>query len=259
MFGTLVVINSAEGLHTLTHGNTLHGAEIMALKRPHEPLTYYHTDSPIGHIFSAYQTRLQNANIAVIGLGAGTMAAYAQPGQNWTFYEINPLIVKVASDEHLFTYLTDCQAKKQIMLGDGRQSIASAADKEYKLIAFDAFSSDAIPVHLTTREAIRLYLTKLADGGLLVFHISSRSIDLKPTLRELAKDAHLACLVEVAGQNKSWKKDRKLISTWFVMARTAEDLAPLRVGSSFVPPDTSPKASLWTDDFSNLLETLRLN
>ena len=257
-FGTLTVVNSKDNAHLLAHGNTLHGAEFMTLPRPHKPISYYHADSPYGHLFAAYDEKLKHANIAVVGLGCGTMAAYAQPGQTWTFYEINPMMLKVASDPNLFTYLTDCRAKYKVSMGDGRQSIAREKDNEFQMIAFDAFSSDAIPVHLLTREAIRLYLSKLAPGGLLVFHISSRTVDLKPTLRELAKDANLSCLVEMSGSNDDWSQQRKLSSTVLVMARSAADLAVLRAKTKFKPPDTTPKASLWTDDFSNLLEILRL-
>jgi len=257
-FGTLVVQMTNDGSHYLTHGNILHGVEFMSAPRPHLPIAYYHADSPIAHIFGSFKKKFRNANIAVVGLGSGTMAAYAEPGQNWTFYEINPLVVQIAEDPNLFTYLTDCKAHKTIVLGDGRQAISKANDKEYNMIAFDAFSSDAIPVHLLTKEAIHLYLSKLADGGILVFHISNRSIDLQPILRELAKDAHLTSLVEVAGQQTSSNPKHKLVSTWFVMARNEDDLSELRTHSQFVPPSQSPVVSLWTDDFSNLLETFKL-
>jgi spermidine synthase len=169
------------------------------------------------------------------------------------------MMLKIASDEKLFTYYADCKATHKVIIGDGRQALAHARDGEYDMITFDAFSSDAIPVHLLTREALQLYLSKLAPGGVLVFHISSRTVDLKPTLRELAKDANLTCLLEVSGTNAKWSKEHKLSSTWMVMARSENDLALLREKSAFAPPDPNQKASLWTDDFSNLLETLRLN
>ena len=257
--GTLTVVNDKDGAHFLAHGNTLHGAEDMREPRPHTPISYYHEDSPIAHVFYAFDAKWKHANIAVVGLGCGTIAAYAQPGQSWTFYEINPMMLKIASEEKLFTYYADCKATHQVIIGDGRQALARARDGEYDMITFDAFSSDAIPVHLLTREALQLYLSKLAPGGVLVFHISSRTVDLKPTLRELAKDANLACLLEVSGTNLKWSKEHKLSSTWMVMARTENDLAPLKEKSAFAPPDPNQKASLWTDDFSNLLETLRLN
>jgi hypothetical protein len=257
-YGALTVVNLADQTHLLSHGNTIHGAEKMDAPRPHEPLTYYHFDSPFGHLFSALSPQLDNAEIGVVGLGCGTMAAYARPGQKWTFYEINPLIVDVAKNPKLYQYLTDCRAPYDVVLGDGRQSLAKARDGQFKLLMFDAFSSDAIPVHLLTREAIRLYLTKLRPDGIMAFHISSRSIDLKPTLRELAKDANLPCLFELSGQNSDWTADRKLSSVLLVMAKREQDIAPLEKFANFKPPESKPRASLWTDDFSNLLETLRL-
>ncbi|MGH9548426.1 MAG: hypothetical protein ACRD3W_03585, partial [Terriglobales bacterium] len=258
VFGTLQVERFSNGVDYLTHGNILHGAELMTEKRPHEPLTYYHHNSPIGHIFEAYDDQFANAKISLVGLGAGTMAAYAKPGQDWTFYEINPMIERVARDPNLFTYLTDCKATNRIVMGDGRQSIEQAPDGASALMAFDAFSSDAIPTHMLTREAIQLYLRKLAPHGILAFNISTRCVELRPTLRELARDANLACLYEISGGSNEEATQHKSASTWFVMARSKEDLDRLRSSKyNFSLLDANPPASLWTDDFSNLIETLR--
>lgn len=256
-YGALTVVNLPDQTHLLSHGNTLHGAEGMKAPRPHLPIAYYHAETPFGHLFSVLGPQLDKAEIGVVGLGCGTISAYARPGQKWTFYEINPLIVEVAKDPKLFTYLTDCQARYEIILGDGRQSLANARDGQFKLLFFDAFSSDAIPVHLLTREAISLYMKKLRPDGILVFHVSSRAVDLKPTLRELAKDANLPCLFEIAGQNWQWQTERKLGSKIVVMAKREQDIAPLEKSAHFLPLEKTPKASLWTDNFSNLLETLR--
>jgi hypothetical protein len=257
-YGALTVVNLPDQTHLLQHGNTLHGAEGMNAPRPHLPLAYYHADTPFGHLFSVLRPQLEGAEIGVVGLGCGTIAAYSQPGERWTFYEINPLIVEIAKDPKLFQYLKDCRATYNVILGDGRQSLVNARDGQFKLLFFDAFSSDAIPVHLLTREAIQLYLRKLRPDGILVFHISSRTVDLKPTLRELAKDANLPCLFELSGANWQWTTDRKLASKVLVIAKRMVDIEPLEKSAHFLPPEPTPKASLWTDDFSNLLETLRL-
>ncbi|MDR3616469.1 MAG: hypothetical protein P4L53_23110 [Candidatus Obscuribacterales bacterium] len=257
VFGTLAVAEVPEKTHVLIHGAIVHGAEIMDQGTAPEPLTYYHHDSPIGHIFNVFNQQWRAADVAVIGLGTGSLAAYGQPGQHWTFYEINPLVTKVALDPALFTYLLYMQGEKSIKIGDGRQSIGETRDKTLSLIVLDAFSSDSIPVHLLTREALQIYKNKLADGGLIVFHISSRAVDLTSVLRELAKDASLACLVEQTGGRKDKASSHKFASKWLVMAKDYKDIAVLQQRYTFVPPSAAPSASLWTDDFSNVFETLR--
>ena len=130
--------------------------------------------------------------MAIVGLGAGSLACYAEPGQGWTFYEIDPAVVRIARDPRFFTYLKDCRARSQdVVVGDARLRLRDAPDGGYGLIVLDAFSSDAIPMHLLTREALRLYRDKLADGGLIAFHISNRYLDLAPVLGALARDAGL--------------------------------------------------------------------
>ena len=129
------------------------------------------------------------------GLGTGTIACYGRPNETWTFYEIDPLIERIAFNPKYFTYLRDCPPAKRIVLGDARLSLAQAPDSSYDFIVLDAFSSDAIPVHLMTREALQLYLRKLAPGGSIAFHISNRYLNLEPVLVELARDARIAGIV----------------------------------------------------------------
>src|SRR5262249_12987779 len=149
----------------------------------------------VGQVFAAFAEELRPQPVAVIGLGAGTLAAYGQTGQTLDFYEIDPLIKRIASDPQYFTYLRDAQArgvKLDIILGDARlkleQRIGQEGAKKYGLLVVDAFSSDAIPIHLINREALDIYLANLAEHGILVFHISNRHLDLEPVLANLAKD-----------------------------------------------------------------------
>jgi hypothetical protein len=258
VFGTLAVAEVPEKTHILIHGTIVHGAERMDQGDKPEPLTYYHYGSPIGHIFDAYDNQWKSAYVAVIGLGTGSIAAYGQPEQHWTFYEINPLVADVAQNPNLFTYLLHMHGKKTITIGDGRQCIAEASDKSLSLIVLDAFSSDSIPIHLLTREALQIYKNKLADGGLIVFHVSSRAVDLTPVLRELAKDASLACLVEQTGGRKDKASSHKFASKWLVMARNYQDIQALQQRYTFAAPSGMTSASLWTDDFSNVFETLHM-
>ena len=180
----------------LYHGTTLHGAQSLSPSRRREPLTYYHRTGPLGQVFTTFSRKSSKSRVAIIGLGTGTMACYGEPGQNWTFYEIDPAVERIARDKRYFTFLRDSPAKVEVVLGDARLSLAKAPDHQYDLIVLDAFSSDAIPVHLITREALKLYLSKLADHGILAFHISNRYLNLKPVLGDLARDANLACLVQ---------------------------------------------------------------
>ncbi len=166
-FGVVRVTHDAErNVHRLFHGSTLHGQQSLdpALRR--EPSTYFTRSGPIGQVFAAIKPRLEppGARVAIVGLGAGTLASYARSGQRWTFYEIDDAVVRIARDPRYFTYLHDCEADAiEIVLGDARLRLHDAPDQAYRLIVLDAFSSDAVPVHLISREAIQLYRAKLDE------------------------------------------------------------------------------------------------
>ena len=200
---------------------TIHGAQSLDPAARREPLTYYHRTGPLGQVFAVFSGPRAKQEVAVIGLGTGTIACYGQAGQHFTFYEIDPAMEQIARDPRYFTYLSDCPAQVKVILGDARLSLRGAPESFYDMIILDAFSSDAIPIHLVTREAIRLYLAKLKPGGILVFHISNRYLDLKPVLGNLARDAGLVALsnsdLKLSDEDR---KKKKLASTWVVMART---------------------------------------
>jgi spermidine synthase len=245
--------DSEGGFHLLFHGTTLHGAQSLNPARRSEPLTYYHRSGPLGQLFSLFP-KTSNARIAIIGLGAGTVACYAKPGQQWTFYEIDPAVERIAGDPRYFTFLNDCRAKVNVILGDARLSLEKAPDLYYDVIVLDAFSSDAIPIHLITREAIKLYLTKLADDGILAFHISNRYLNLKTVLGDLAQDANLICLARDDMElSEAEKKAKKAPSTWTVMVHPTSDLAKLTSDDRWKSLSGRVKTRLWTDDFSNIL------
>jgi hypothetical protein len=190
-------------------------------------------------------------DVAVVGLGAGTVAAYGEPGQTMTFYEINPAVVSVARDPHLFTYLADSRADVEIVTGDGRLGLQAAPRASDDLIILDAFSSDSIPVHLLTQEAVRMYAARLRPGGLLAFHISNNTFDLAPVIRA---DADALGWVGVIGRGEG-SDPGATPSTWIVLAPTTADLRGLEKR-----PDWSPLPSrsvTWTDDYSSVLRVLR--
>jgi hypothetical protein len=253
-----VVLDPDGGYHLLIHGTTIHGAQNLNPARRLEPLTYYHPTGPIGQVFAAFDKKPAKNHVAVIGLGTGTLVCYSRPGQNWTFYEIDPFVARIAHDPRYFTFLRDCPAKVEVILGDGRLSLAQAPDRHFDLIVLDVFSSDAIPVHFLTQEALRLYLTKLSDEGILLFHISNKYLDLKPVLGDLAGKAGLACFIrDDAYWDPAKERARKIGSIWAVIARRTSDLGQLPEDRRWEPLQGRPGARPWSDDFSNILSVFK--
>jgi SAM-dependent methyltransferase len=198
-------------------------------------------------------------HVGVIGLGAGSMAAYAQAGERWTFYDIDPSVLRIAQDTNFFTYLArSAAAETRLVEGDARLRLREAADGGYDLLVLDAFSSDAIPVHLITREAVALYLRKLAPGGMLAFHISNRYLDLEPVLANLAADLRLVALGcdDMSLTDAEFATGREQ-SHWVVMARTEADLAGFQRRIRWSPLEGRAGVGVWTDDFSSPLRVIQ--
>ena len=259
-FGVLRVTVDDNGQYRqLVHGHTLHGRQSLRPSQSTEPLAYYYRTGPIGQVFDSFNSAGTNSAVAVIGLGAGSLASYGRTEQNWTFYEINPAVERIARDPRYFTLLSQSAASKlSVVLGDARLRLAEAPDRQYRLIVLDAFSSDAIPIHLVTREALALYLSKLADDGILAFHISNRRLDLRPVLAKLARDARLTCLVrDDSSVSAAEQAIGKTASRWAIMARQREDLGALATDPRWKSAEINPRVGLWTDDFSNILSVLQ--
>ena len=262
-FGVVRVTHDADThVNRLFHGSTLHGQQSLDPALGRQPSTYFTRSGPIGQVFRSMEKRLdeQGARVAIVGLGAGTLASYARPGQSWTFYEIDAAMERIARDPRFFTYLRDSKADSvDIIIGDARHRLGDAPDHAYQLIVLDAFSSDAVPVHLLSREAIRLYRSKLATGGLLVFNLSNRYLDLDPLLGRQAADAGLVCRIaydlNVSGVEKQAGKQP---SIWGVMAASESDLASLATDVRWQPPTLMTHSSVWTDDYSDLASYLIL-
>jgi spermidine synthase len=241
----------------LTHGTTLHGRQ---QKEPFsgEPLAYYHRTGPLGQLFAADPPAARRAEHAVIGLGAGAVAAYGRLGQRLTFYEIDPVVPRIAEDREYFTFLKDSKAQYDIVLGDARLKLAEHGKPgQYGLIVVDAFSSDAIPVHLLTKEAVQLYLDRLAPDGIIALHISNHHLDLGPVVGRIAAELGLVGL-------EQWDYDTapgKEPSRWVLLARSRDHFAGLADTAAGAParwkPLTAPAgAPLWTDDYSAVTSVL---
>lgn len=243
--------------HVLYHGSTIHGMQSLDPARRSELLTYYTPSGPLGQVFTTFGPAWAKSDIAVLGLGAGSIVCHRQPGQHWTFYEIDPSVERIARDPNYFTYLRDCAPNAEVVLGDGRLSLASAPSGKYDLMILDAYSSDAMPVHLLTREAIQVYLDKLTPNGLLIFNVSNRYFDLKPVLANLAQDAGLAIRAkDDLDVSQLQTEQGKIGSQWVLLARKPEHLGPLAADPGWFTPQPKPGVRLWTDDYSSLFNAL---
>jgi spermidine synthase len=242
-----------EKYHELFHGTTKHGAQRLTTAHVQTPLTYYSRPGPMGQLFKEYDNGNQNWHIGVVGLGAGALTCYAKQQQEWTLYEIDPLVVEVARNPAYFSYLKLCSHNAAMRIGDARLSLETESDKKFDLLVMDAFSSDSVPTHLLTQEALQLYFKKLKPDGILAFHITNRHLALKKVLSDHARQLHLAAMIQ---EFKPPQAIPLVVATdWVVMANRAETLEPLRLsrlGSWQKLPlyfDVKP----WTDDFTNIV------
>jgi hypothetical protein len=259
-FGVHKIYDTPDGVfRVLMHGSTVHGAQKLTddqgkplTGRP-EPLTYYHAKSPMAEVIRAVRGRGGAMRVAVIGLGSGSLACYFQPGEEWRFFEIDPAIIDIARDHPRFGFVRACAPDVPIVLGDARLTLAREPDHHYDLIIVDAYSSDAIPIHLATREAMAVYKSKLKPDGIVIMHVSN----LYLALDDVA--------VGIAGANgmKTWihddtdedENDEQYIypSDVAISASKAEDLGELAASKHWklVEPDASQR--VWTDDYSNII------
>ena len=221
-----------------------------------EPLSYYHRSGPIGDVVASLRERRRLSEVAVVGLGTGAMACHSRRGERWTFYEIDPTVERIARDPRFFTYLRDCAGTFDVVLGDARLSLRRSARRRFGLLIADAFTSDAIPVHLLTREALDLYRARLDPTGVVAFHVSNRYVDLEPVLGALARQAGLACrsrFDEARGRAAAPGRDA---SHWVALAAQPGHLG--RVASAAAWRACRSGGDAWTDDYSNLAGALRL-
>jgi spermidine synthase len=245
-----------DGYHVLQHGTTTHGGQSLDPSRRTEPLTYYYLGGPVSDVFETVAQRPVR-RVAIVGLGAGAIACYGRPDESWTFYEIDPLVAAIARAPQWFTYLRDCAPETDVVIGDARLQLNAAADGEFDLIVLDAFSSDAVPAHLLTREAVALYLKKLRPDGALAFHISNRYMDLAPVLTTLANDGKLAGAIGERSPDNAARAKLHDGSRWVVLARDASVLADLVKVDGWRQLGASSKARLWTDDYTDVLAAIK--
>jgi len=240
-------------LRRLVHGAIMHGEQYMHDKFRAQVTTYYHEDSGIGAAIQSLGAA--PARVGVIGLGTGTIAAYGRAGDLYRFYDIDSRVIQVAL--HEFTYLRDSAARIELALGDARLTLEREPPRRFDVLAVDAFSSDAIPVHLITREALGTYLQHVKPGGIVAFHVSNRFLDLIPVVARLARE-HGAHAVLVRDDDDEEEYSRKSRSDWVLVSR---DPAALKreaiVKRGAVPAEDRADLRTWTDDYSNLIQILK--
>ncbi len=257
-FGVYTV-RDRDDVRELDHGTTVHGVQLRGSpERERTPTTYYAVGSGVGQAMLA-APRLYGpaARIGVVGLGTGTLACYARPGQHWRFYEIDPAVVRIARDTGQFSYLSRCLPNPQIRMGDARIGLAHDAPDSLDLLALDAFSSDSVPMHLMTREAFATYGRVLTRDGLLLVHISNRFIDLEPVVAAAAREGGWAS-AQYQYRPSSLIADRASPSDWVALSRDPGAIAALRAND----PGWKPLAlrtgfAGWTDDYSTILPLLK--
>jgi hypothetical protein len=260
-----IVRDGDEKTCILLHGQIWQGMQFQSdnprLRRV--PLLYYFPSSPIGQVFFAFHGPHSKARTAMIGLGIGSLAGYAEPGQEFTFYEIDPAVARIARDTRYFTFLADAEARGadvRVVLGDARLALGRDPGRRFGMIILDAFSGDAIPAHLLTREAFQLYQDRLEEDGLIAVHISNDHVNLESIVAELAWDQKLVALIQ--GDTELSLEERrhgKAPSTWVVLARQREHLGPLIESKRWRPLQRGRSPILWRDDFTNLLPIIRWN
>ncbi len=249
--------DEAPAYRGLMHGTTTHGAQLT--DRPELPTVYYHPEGPIGDVFKGLRQRAQAEarplRVALIGMGVGALAAYGEPGDAFTFYEIDPAVVGIASDAALFTFLADSKASVEVIVGDGRLRIADAADGAFDLVVVDAFSSDAIPMHLLTAEALRLFIDKTRGDGAVALHISNRHLRLEPVAAATAHAAGLAVLVrdDTRPPEASVRQDLRAGSAWLLAARTRDAAQAVLGKRVWLPVEADPSVRPWTDGYASVL------
>lgn len=241
-------VGTKDEVRVLVHGTVTHGVQYSAPGRRGEPISYYGPAS--GASLAGKYVRRSTLRAGIIGLGAGSLAAYERPGDVFRFYEINPLVEQMARSE--FTYLADCPGKVEVVLGDGRLSLENEPARHYDLLVVDAFSGDAIPVHLLTKQALELYFRHLEPGGILALHITNAHLDLEPVVQMLASAlGKHALLVSTDSdeERKFYKSQWALISTRPIEAPEIREKARALKGK--------PGLRLWTDDYNNLFQILK--
>ena len=249
-FGVLEVRSTPGGdAHVEYSGTTLHGAQLLGEGR-REPTTYYVKAGPVGDVFDDLRARTHGASMGVVGLGVGTIAAYANPGDALTFYEIDRATIDIATDARFFSYLADAAVTPDLVLDDARLSLAVEPAAIFDVLVLDAFSSDSVPAHLLTKEAMTTYMRTLRPGAVMAFHLSNRYYDLPPAVAATARSLGLAAVARTYVPDGLRPELLPKGSSWVVIGEDVDAF----IAKGWVSPPDGP---ILTDDFSDLLRIFR--
>lgn len=253
-FGIYSIREEPDGDRLLMHGTTIHGAQRTGEAESREPTAYYGRSSGVGRALALAPSMFgSDARIGIVGLGVGTLACYRQEGQDWTFFEIDPEVLDL-SRRGDFTFLAQCAPNSPVMIGDARLQLEAMPPASFDILVIDAFSSDAIPLHLLTNEAVGIYFDALAEDGLLAMHISNNYIHLQPVIAQLARTRGLTARLLV---DRAAESDGLFASTWVVLARDPARIAELQAGSDAEWEELDPpQGPVWTDDYASILPYL---
>jgi hypothetical protein len=254
-YGVYRVAEPTPDLHILYSGTTIHGRETFTGPYAGEPLSYYHRAGPLGEVIEALQAEQRSLRIGAVGLGAGAIAAYGRPGDTFLFFEIDPTVVSIARDRASFTFLADSRASIDVDVEDGRLGLESTSPEAFDLLVLDAFSSDAVPVHLLTVESMATSMRTVATGGVIAVHISNRFLDLEPVV---AAAARANGMVSIIGSDLPPPELSDLAdpSQWVIVARSFADVADLVEGDRWRTAHADGHRP-WTDRYSDLIAAIR--
>jgi SAM-dependent methyltransferase len=253
-FGTLQVRDAGEGdtaYRALVHGGTEHGGQYLDADQRATPTSYYAPESGVGKAIVEQQGD-GPSRVGVIGLGTGTLAAYARPRDEYVFYDINPLVVDIARTK--FRYLADAEGRTEVVMGDARVSLERQPPQGFDVLVVDAFSGDSIPIHLLTAEAFAEYFRHLKPSGVLAVHTSNRYLDLTPVVRAAADHFGKASLLV---ENEAERARHVNASSWVLVGPRGNALLD-KLQDEAPPPEATPRrARLWTDDYSSVLTVVK--
>lgn len=255
-FGVHRVLNNVV-YRSLVHGTTTHGRQSLDPFKVDLPLTYYHPTGPVGSVMRGSPISTEIKRVGLVGLGVGSLAAYGRPDQQFTFFEIDPEVLWIARDSGLYSFLKRGKATTNYVIGDARITLSREPNETYDMLVLDAFSSDAIPTHLLTEQAINMYKSKLKKGGFILFHVSNRYLELSPVLALTANNCGFKAFENIdAPQNDQEKRDGKEQSKWVLLTRDPGIRDLFFRPMDWVSVDIPPKLKPWTDDYTNLLSVL---
>ncbi len=255
-FGVIKVVNTTNEERILLHGTTNHGAQALEERFRLTPLSYYSHESPVNDLFAYYDKRNGAQNVGILGLGIGVTACFSKEQRHFDFFEIDAEIVEIAENPAYFTYLSDCGSPYDIILGDARLTIADKPEASYDVIIADAFSSDNIPVHLVTKEALELYLSKLKDDGVLLMNISNNYLDLEPVIAATAQEIGITSLARIS--NGGMLEDSKIeyYPAHFIVLTNSKGLMNHLRTKNWTEGMFRTGVKPWTDQFSNIISVL---